>query len=120
MLILFYFLLREKDGVVHIHRMNTNGTVGSRIDTRDWTKGWTQAKPFSVGENSFLFLLKKATGQVHIHKIIHGCRSFRYQLFCRRRSTECFLTARKKHRIEPDTRFGHLVHLGAFIFYNII
>jgi hypothetical protein len=45
------------------------GTVGSRTDTYDWTSGWTQAKPFEVGSERFLFLLKEETGDVHIHRL---------------------------------------------------
>jgi hypothetical protein len=68
------FLLKERgvggDGKnVHIHRMNTDGTVGTKIDTRKWSEGWTQAQPFTVGNKLFLFLLKKGNGYVHIHRI---------------------------------------------------
>jgi hypothetical protein len=45
------------------------GTVGSRTDTYDWTSGWTTAKAFAVNGKSFLFLLKGATGQAHIHQL---------------------------------------------------
>ena len=70
----FLLLLKEndkgKDGYnVHIHEMNTNGTVGAKIDRCKWTKGWTQAKPFVSGGNQYLFLLKKGTGKVHIHRL---------------------------------------------------
>ena len=51
------------------HTMNSNGTVGSKIDDYDWTSGWTQAKPFTVGSNTYLFLLKEGNGNVHMHCI---------------------------------------------------
>ncbi len=65
----YLFLLKKSDGSVHVHRMNTNGTVGSRVDTRDWSSGWTKAQPFTVGSQQYLFLLKEDNGHVHIHKI---------------------------------------------------
>jgi hypothetical protein len=65
----YLFLLKQSNGIVHIHKMNANGTVGAKVDQRDWSNGWTQAKPFKVGANLFLFLLKKSDGVVHIHKI---------------------------------------------------
>jgi hypothetical protein len=65
----YLFLLKQNNGIVHIHKMNTNGTVGSSVDNRDWSSGWTQAKPFYVGNTPYLFLLKKSNGIVHIHKL---------------------------------------------------
>jgi len=62
--------LKESSGIVHIHRMNDNGSVGAKIDERDWSDGWTHAKPYKVGANPFLFLLKKGDGTVHIHHLI--------------------------------------------------
>jgi hypothetical protein len=59
---------------VHIHRMNADGAVGERVDSHQWTEGWTQAIPFVVNGASFLFLLK-ASGyasdgnNVHITKL---------------------------------------------------
>jgi len=64
----FLFLLKESNGIVHIHKMKGDGTVGPKVDTRDWSSGWTQAKPFRVGSNHYFFLLKKGNGHVHIHK----------------------------------------------------
>jgi hypothetical protein len=54
---------------VHVHALNANGTAGTKIDTRKWSEGWTQAKPFTIGSQLFLFLLKKEDGTVHIHGI---------------------------------------------------
>jgi hypothetical protein len=73
----YLFLLKQEgtgsDGEnVHIHKMNANGSVGSRIANYKWTEGWTQAQPFKVGNQLFLFLLKKGNGHVHIHQIIIG------------------------------------------------
>ncbi len=73
----YLFLLKEEgvaaDGNnVHIHKMNSDGSVGSKIANYKWTEGWTQAQSFSVGNQLFLFLLKKGNGHVHIHQILIG------------------------------------------------
>jgi hypothetical protein len=65
----FFEIRYDRDINVHIHQMNRDGTVGARIDQRVWSGGWTQAKYFYVGNELFLFLLKKKNGYVHIHKI---------------------------------------------------
>ncbi len=70
----YLFLLKE-NGVsdsnknVHIHRMNNNGTVGSRVCDYKWTEGWTVVEPFTAFGRNFLFLLKTSTGDVHLHRI---------------------------------------------------
>jgi len=75
----YLFLLKKDNGIVHVHRMHRVSMaqiaslllppVGELVDAHDWTSGWTQAKPFNVGNKLFLFLLKGKTGEVHIHKI---------------------------------------------------
>lgn len=61
-------------GNVHINRINGNGTLGSRVERQSWTSGWTTALPYTVGGQSFLFLLK-AQGygsdgnNVHLHRM---------------------------------------------------
>ncbi len=65
----YLFLLKQSNGIVHIHKMNNDGTVGSRVIDYDWTSGWTTAEFFTVGTSTFLFLLKQSNGIVHIHKM---------------------------------------------------
>ncbi len=71
----YLFLLKELDGTVHIHRINTSGkVVYPKIASYDWSKGWTTVKFYEIGDSTYLFLLKKSgTGQdgknVHIHKM---------------------------------------------------
>jgi len=73
-----YLLLLKQAGTapdgknVHIHKMNSNGTVGSQIMAYDWSEGWTTVKIYSFGADSYLLLLKgKGVGRdeknVHIH-----------------------------------------------------
>ena len=75
----YLFLLKEKgydaDGKnVHIHAMNADGTVGGRVPkgTYKWGEGWTTAEFYTIGGQTYLFLLKErgydAEGNnVHIH-----------------------------------------------------
>ena len=68
----FLFLLKRKNGTVHIHKIKKSekkGSVGSRIESRNWSSGWTSAVPFTVGTKRFIFFLKKAGGKVSIRKL---------------------------------------------------
>ena len=75
----YLFLMREK-GLsgskknVHVHLMNFDGTIGKRIDDEHWKEGWTTAKFYRQGNQTFLFLLREkglsgSKKNVHIHKI---------------------------------------------------
>ncbi|MCA9951400.1 MAG: hypothetical protein KDE48_17240 [Anaerolineales bacterium] len=72
---IYLFLLKESNGIVHIHRINDSGkVVYPKIANYDWSQGWTTAKFFESGGDTYLFLLKKSGfGQdgknVHIHKM---------------------------------------------------
>ncbi len=46
---------------------NAVGRVGDLIEQHDWSSNWTTAEIFTVGAATFLFLLKKHSGSVHIH-----------------------------------------------------
>jgi len=65
----YLFLLKEGNGIVHIHRLNSNGTVGSQVVKYDWSKGWSTVSFYTVGGKTYLFLLKKSNGAVHIHRM---------------------------------------------------
>ncbi len=65
----FLFLLKEGNGTVHIHRMESNGSVGSSVAEYDWSGGWSTVKLFSTSAGLFLFLMKKRNGTVHIHRM---------------------------------------------------
>jgi hypothetical protein len=58
----------------HIHALNNNGSVGSRIASHKWTQGWTSAIAYVAGGAPYLFMLK-ASGfgrdgnNVHIHAL---------------------------------------------------
>ncbi|MCB8979311.1 MAG: hypothetical protein H6657_18010 [Ardenticatenaceae bacterium] len=75
----YLFILKAKgfgsDGNnVHIHKMNSDGTLGDQVEAHRWTEGWTSAEFYTAGSNTYLFILKaKGFGSdgnnVHIHKM---------------------------------------------------
>jgi hypothetical protein len=75
----YLFLLKETGSSgssknVHIHKMNNDGMVGTRIEDHKWTGGWTSAKFYTINNQTYLFLLKKkglsgSNKNVHIHKM---------------------------------------------------
>ena len=78
----YLFLLKAwgfgRDGNnAHIHRLNSDGTVGDRVASYKWTQGWTTAMVYTIGGAPFLFLLK-VTGfgsdgnSAHIHALNHN------------------------------------------------
>ena len=50
--------LKAKDGTVHIHRIETDGTVGEKIAQRDWSSGWTTGLFYQENGNPYMFFLK--------------------------------------------------------------
>ncbi len=75
----YLFLLKQKDlsgskKNVHIHRMNNDGSVGSKVTDYKWSKGWTNTEFYTVNGQTYLFLLKQkglsgSQKNVHIHKM---------------------------------------------------
>jgi hypothetical protein len=75
----YLFLLKAwgfgSDGTnTHIHRLNSDGSVGERVASYKWTTGWTTATIYTVGGIPYLFLLKAAGfgsdgNSVHLHTI---------------------------------------------------
>jgi hypothetical protein len=76
---LYLFMLKVtgfgSDGnSVHIHALNSNGSVGDRVASYRWTQGWTTALVYAAGGAPYLFLLKTSGfggdgNNVHIHKL---------------------------------------------------
>src|SRR5580765_166234 len=59
---------------VHIHTLNSDGSVGDRVASYKWTEGWTTVIAYVVGGAPYLFLLKAAGfggdgNNVHVHKL---------------------------------------------------
>lgn len=71
----YLFLLKESDGSVHIHKMKNDGSVGGRIVTDDWSKGWSNVNFYTIDNQTYMFLMKAGSGSgytsglVHIHKM---------------------------------------------------
>jgi hypothetical protein len=58
-----------KDFSVQVLRAADGGQLNQRLDAREWSDGWTQAKAFVAGGRTYLFLLKTGTGDVHVHRL---------------------------------------------------
>lgn len=53
---------------VHIHRINSDGSLGSRIARYRWSNGWTSVSTYKIGGQVYLMIYKKS-GSMHIHEI---------------------------------------------------
>lgn len=69
-------MIKENDGRNYINEINTDGSIGGTVHGQRWSSGWSTAEFFqSLKENqnewsqNYLFILKKSTGDVHIHKV---------------------------------------------------
>jgi hypothetical protein len=56
-------------GKARIYRINSDGTVGPLVKEFDWSSGWSIARTYSVGQQTYLFLLKSSTGAVRIRGV---------------------------------------------------
>ena len=54
-----------------MHEINDDGTVGRYIDSRDWSSGWSIAVYYNIGNQPYMFFLKRSNGTVDIHKLHH-------------------------------------------------
>lgn len=54
---------------MHVNRIDADGRIGVQVETTDWSSGWTIARPFGSGGQTFLFRLKSATGDVRLNAI---------------------------------------------------
>jgi len=68
----YLFLLNESDGIIEIHAMNNDGTIGEVIQTQDWSSGWTLAEFFTIADQTHLFLLKESDGTANIRRVSSG------------------------------------------------
>jgi hypothetical protein len=75
-----YLLLLKRTGTgndgnnVHVHKFNSDGTVGDLVASYKWTEGWSTAIAYVAGNAPYLFLLKvwgfgRDGNNVHIHKL---------------------------------------------------
>src|SRR5215218_7068614 len=60
---------RAGASAVHINEINNDGTIGTLIESDDWTSGWSTAEPYVVNNDPHLFLLKSGTGEVKIYSL---------------------------------------------------
>lgn len=55
-------------GLVHINKVNKDGTIGKVIDTHDWKAGWNKIEFFQFKDNTYV-ILNKDSGLLHIRKM---------------------------------------------------
>jgi len=63
--------MKAGDGNVNIHKMNSDGSVGTLVYDNDasWSAGWTSATFYQQSGVTYLLLLKEGNGDVHIHSM---------------------------------------------------
>ena len=66
----YLLLLNRDDGVVHIHAINHDGTLGHIVAQYHFSSGWTLVDTYRVQGQPYLFLLKKSDGTAHIRPIL--------------------------------------------------
>jgi len=52
-----------------VKTVSQSGAIGQQLKTYGWTGGWSSAEFYRVGGNTYLFLLKKDNGAVHIQRM---------------------------------------------------
>ena len=68
----YLYLMKSRDGDVHINDIMSNGAIGAvKFDNKaSWTSGWTAARFFETnGRDQNLFLMKKGTGDIDVHSM---------------------------------------------------
>lgn len=71
----YLFLLKESTGLVHIHKIKKDGSIGSRLFKYNWSKGWSNINFYTINNQTYLFLMKAGSekgytsGLVHINKM---------------------------------------------------
>lgn len=56
------------NGLVHINKVNDDGTIGKVIDKHDWKAGWNKIEFFQFKGNTYV-ILNKDSGLLHIRKM---------------------------------------------------
>jgi len=64
-------LLKEGNGDVHIHEVNNNGSIGTKVydNNASWSSGWTSVTFYQILGKTYLMLLKNGDGDCHIHRM---------------------------------------------------
>ncbi|APW64976.1 MULTISPECIES: PLAT/LH2 domain-containing protein [Arcobacteraceae] len=67
----YLFLLKPSNGLVHIHNIKADGSIGRNIQTYDWTKGWSNINFYTVKGKTYLFLMKAGKGDGYTNGLVH-------------------------------------------------
>jgi hypothetical protein len=51
----FLLILKRGNGVVHLHEINPYGAIQPRLESYDWTLGWSNVESFSIAGVTYLF-----------------------------------------------------------------
>jgi len=66
----YLYLYKKGNGEIHIQKMNSNGSVGSRVHTiYNWKTNYTTAKFFYQNGTTYIYRLRASDGRMYIHKI---------------------------------------------------
>ena len=64
----FLLLLKEGSGAAHLHKINSDGSVGTKLRDYNWSTGWSSVQSYQIDNAPYLFLLKQMNGAVHLHR----------------------------------------------------
>ena len=67
----YLFLLKLSSGLVHIHNIKSDGSIGREIAKYDWTKGWSNINFYTVKGKTYLFLMKAGSGDGYTNGLVH-------------------------------------------------
>ena len=65
----FLFILKKGTGDFHIHKINSDGTVGTKVVDKDWSSGYTTARFYTISGNTYMFMYKSGNGRALIYRI---------------------------------------------------
>lgn len=67
----YLFLLKYSNGLVHIHKIKKDGSIGKRVKNYDWSKGWSNLNFYTVKNKTYLFLMKAGGGNGYTNGLVH-------------------------------------------------
>ncbi len=56
-------------GTQHVYKLTSNGQIESMVEQDGWSGGWTIARPYTIGGDKFLMLLKTSDGTMRVYRI---------------------------------------------------
>lgn len=56
-------------GTQHVYQLTASGQVENMVQQSNWSAGWTIARPYTIGANKFVLLLKTVDGTMQVNRI---------------------------------------------------